>query len=174
VAGVSATSASYHLRLLARHKIVGEVQSKDHRERPWRILVSPEVNLPSWGDRNRSATISRLFSEANRRDAAVIHEYDAEIEQVPEEWRKDVRIQTILRLSLDEFLCLQQDLREVMQKYQRNAAKPGTGTEENRVFYVSMRVVPWVRVQFGRLQRKRIQNSVGLIGMHDEYQRNAK
>lgn len=86
--GDSPSNCSYHLRVLARHRMVVREESADGRERPWRALVTgfsaaePEPGSPTAGSR------AALYAASLQLDQRLAREYLTRLDNVPPRWRK--------------------------------------------------------------------------------------
>lgn len=100
--GDSPSNCSYHLRVLARAGLVGEADSDDGRERPWRALITGFDTAADSG-----ATLSplegELLSLSVQREQRVLRDYVARRDAVPRRWREaDVLAAYALRLTPGE------------------------------------------------------------------------
>ncbi|HKE64496.1 MAG TPA: helix-turn-helix domain-containing protein [Micromonosporaceae bacterium] len=100
------SNCSYHLRVLARHGLVGEVASADGRERPWQALVTG-FDTDVEPDAPASAAAARMLAVSVQRDQQLARDYLAHRDDVPAAWRAaDAYATYTLRLSPAELTDL--------------------------------------------------------------------
>jgi hypothetical protein len=100
--GDTPSNCSYHLRVLAKFGLVGEVQSDDGRERPWRALITGfDADVDADGPMTPEA--AELLAVSLQRDQRMVRDYLARRDEIPRRWRgADVYSAYTLRLSPQE------------------------------------------------------------------------
>jgi len=140
--GESASSCSYHLRLLAQHGFVEQVPSEDGRERRWHGTV-PSVDFDAGAERDEefqaASALARAalleVSDANTRD------YLAAERVFSPAWREAAAfLQTTIVASPAELVEITHRIQDVLGEYAPSARerKPRGA----RVVHVSVRAVP--------------------------------
>src|SRR5258708_12203563 len=88
--GDTPSNCSYHLRVLARHGLVGAEESGDGRERPWRALVTGfDVDgLQDEPGSSRARSASALAALSVQRDQRLVRDYLARRDEGPGPWRR--------------------------------------------------------------------------------------
>ncbi len=87
--GDTPSNCSYHLRVLAKHGLVGPEESGDGRERPWRALVtgfSVEGTRDEPGSA-RARDAQALLALQVQRDQRLLRNYLARRDRVARRWR---------------------------------------------------------------------------------------
>src|SRR6266536_4927035 len=88
--GDTPSNCSYHLRILARHGLVGADESSDGRERPWRALVTG-VSVEGYQDEPgtpRAQSAAALLAMSVQRDQRLARDYLTRRDRVPRRWRR--------------------------------------------------------------------------------------
>jgi DNA-binding transcriptional ArsR family regulator len=118
--GDTPSNCSYHLRVLARHGLVGGQESTDGRERPWRALVT---GLQVGGLRDepgspRAQGAAALMAIQVQRDQRLVRDYLARRDQVPRRWRQADGYGTYaLRITPAELSALTEKLDALIRPY---------------------------------------------------------
>jgi DNA-binding transcriptional ArsR family regulator len=115
--GDSPSNCSYHLRVLAKVGLVGEVDSDDGRERPWRALITGfDTDVDSEGSMTPQA--AELLAVALQRDQRMVRDHFARRDELPRRWRSaDVYSGYTLRLTPDELTDLAAKLDALIRPY---------------------------------------------------------
>jgi DNA-binding transcriptional ArsR family regulator len=115
--GDTPSNCSYHLRVLAKAGLVGEVDSEDGRERPWRALTTgfdTEVEY----DGPITPQAAELLAVSLQRDQRMVRDYLARRERVPRRWRgADVYSTYTLRLRPEELIDLTAKIDALIRPY---------------------------------------------------------
>jgi hypothetical protein len=118
--GDTPSNCSYHLRILARHGLVGECPSADGRERPWQALVTglrTDAILADPPGRDASDDTT-LLTVAVQNDMRMQREYLQRRHRVPLPWRKAGQHSTYtLRLTPEELADLTVELDTLIRPY---------------------------------------------------------
>ncbi|WP_308167435.1 helix-turn-helix domain-containing protein [Catellatospora tritici] len=116
--GESVPNCSFHLRQLAKYGLVERVEGADARERPWRATAL----FTSWGtdsdDPDVRAAVDHLDAVVTRRfyDRAI--EWLRTRDQEPPAWRRVTGPgDTVLHVTLDEFVELERRFAELIEPY---------------------------------------------------------
>jgi DNA-binding transcriptional ArsR family regulator len=115
--GDTPSNCSYHLRVLARFGLVGEVASEDGRERPWRALITGfDADIDADGPMTPQA--AELLAVSLQREQRMVRDYLARREEVPKRWRgADIYSSYTLRLSPQELRDLNEKLDALIRPY---------------------------------------------------------
>jgi DNA-binding transcriptional ArsR family regulator len=111
------SNCSYHLRVLARHGLVGEVVSEDGRERPWQALITgfdteAQAVVPT------APAAARLMAVSLQRDQQLARDYLARRDELPATWRAADAYHTYtLRMGADELSDLGWRLDALIRPY---------------------------------------------------------
>jgi Helix-turn-helix domain len=120
IVGDTPSNCSYHLRMLARHGLVGECPSADGRERPWRALVTglrTDAILADPPDRD-GPDGTTLLAVAVQNDVRMQQEYLQRRHRVPPPWRKAGQHSTYtLLLTPEELADLTVELDALIRPY---------------------------------------------------------
>jgi DNA-binding transcriptional ArsR family regulator len=111
------SNCSYHLRVLARHGLVGEVASDDGRQRPWQALIT---GFDTEDDATAAATpaVARLMAVSLQRDQQIARDYLARRDEVSAIWRAADAYHTYtLRMTADELSDLGWRLDALIRPY---------------------------------------------------------
>lgn len=151
--GESSGSTSYHLRQLARHELVREVEGRGSARERWWERPPGALNLYSSelaqdpGARDVAAIVNREFSH-NR--AALLEDYMERAPQVlPEEWLEASLISTInARLTAAQLAELSTQLmhyaRELFEKYRPE----GDASPDAKAVQIHLNTFPIIQGQF--------------------------
>jgi DNA-binding transcriptional ArsR family regulator len=131
--GDTPSNCSYHLRILAKHGLVGEDESSDGRERPWQALVtgfSVEGGADE-PDSPRFQGAAAMIAIAVRRDQQLVRDYLARRDRVPRRWRQvDGHGTYTLRMTPEELGALAEQLDVLIRPYlAATRDDPPRGTE---------------------------------------------
>jgi hypothetical protein len=88
--GDTPSNCSYHLRVLAKHGLVGAGESADGRERPWRALITG-YEVEGFQDEPgspRARSAAALLALSVQRDQRLVRDYLARLDRVPRRWRE--------------------------------------------------------------------------------------
>jgi DNA-binding transcriptional ArsR family regulator len=103
--GDTPSNCSYHLRTLAKHRLVEPVSSPDGRERPWRATVTGLRTVSSGleTDSAQAQGTAELAAASVTLDQRLLRDYLAHRDEVAPEWREaDEYADYTLRVSPDE------------------------------------------------------------------------
>jgi DNA-binding transcriptional ArsR family regulator len=118
--GDTPSNCSYHLRVLAKHGLVGAGESTDGRERPWRALVTG-FSVDGVQDEPGTPTAkgaAALLALSVQRDQRLVRDYLARRDQVPRRWRQADGYSTYtLRLTPAELTALGEALDGLIRPY---------------------------------------------------------
>ncbi|GIH12954.1 ArsR/SmtB family transcription factor [Rugosimonospora africana] len=118
--GDTPSNCSYHLRVLARHGLVGAEESADGRERPWRALITgyevegarDEPGTP------RAQSAAALLALSVQRDQRLVRDYLAHRDRAPRRWRQADGYSTYtLRMTPAELTALGERLDALIRPY---------------------------------------------------------
>ncbi len=133
---------SYHLRKLAAHGVIEEAgqQSSDGRERWWQVALSSySVSHKDFSDAPEQAAAYSAFTRLAFREHVELYErYLDEQSAWAEEWRSAAfNSRSLARLTADELRQADEELREVLKKWQAHAdAAPDAEGRENVVLHL--------------------------------------
>jgi DNA-binding transcriptional ArsR family regulator len=115
--GDTPSNCSYHLRVLAKVGLVGEVDSEDGRERPWRALITGfDTDVDREGPMPPEA--AELLAVMLQRDQRMVRDYLARRDEMPRRWRGvDTYSTYTLRLSPSELSELTVKLDALIRPY---------------------------------------------------------
>jgi DNA-binding transcriptional ArsR family regulator len=115
--GDTPSNCSYHLRVLAKVGLVGEVGSADGRERPWQALITGfDTDLDSEGAMTPQA--AELLAVSLQRDQRMVRDHFARRDELPRRWRSaDVYSAYTLRLTPQELTELAAKLDALIRPY---------------------------------------------------------
>jgi DNA-binding transcriptional ArsR family regulator len=115
--GDTPSNCSYHLRVLAKVGLVGEVDSEDGRERPWRALITGfDTDVDLEGPMTPGA--AELLAVMLQRDQRMVREYLARRDEMPRRWRGvDTYSTYALRMSPQELGELTAKLDALIRPY---------------------------------------------------------
>lgn len=110
--------ASHHLRQLAKYGFVEQVEGKDNRERPWRVVATSH----SWQGADvapeRAAAAAVLEVVLAERAVARLVEWQQRRDEWPVEWRRHTGIgQSTVYLTLDEMAELEEAIESLVNRY---------------------------------------------------------
>ena len=118
--GDTPSNCSYHLRVLARHGLVGADESADARERPWRALVTG-FSVDGFQDEPGSAKAkgaAALLALSVQRDQRLVRDYLANRDRIPKRWRQADGYSTYtLRMTPAELTSLGSQLDALIRPY---------------------------------------------------------
>jgi len=132
--GDTPSNCSYHLRVLARVGLVGEVDSVDGRERPWRALITG-FDTPADAGELSTPLQDALRSVSLQREQRLLREYLARRGEMPRRWRRADALSTYsLRLTAAELRELTERLDATIRPYiGATRAHPPRGAEVVRL-----------------------------------------
>jgi DNA-binding transcriptional ArsR family regulator len=139
--GLSPSAMSYHLREMAKWKLVVEAKSNDGRERRWRLNPGGFAIDPAHPTASIAAeqtVVTRLID----RERDEIMRTLSRLGELPDEWRDAASLVTTrLQLTAPEVEELARGFQELIAPYEnrRRRAKPSAGT---RKVLVGFRLVP--------------------------------
>lgn len=120
--GESSGSTSYHLRQLARHRFIREVEGSGSGREKWWERVPGGVELPRPGDEREpavSAAADFVFREWTRSSIHALEDFAAaysDPDRVPPEWAEAVGLTTIsLRLTPEQLTEVRNRVQETTQ-----------------------------------------------------------
>jgi DNA-binding transcriptional ArsR family regulator len=115
--GDTPSNCSYHLRVLAKVGLVGEVDSDDGRERPWRALITGfDTSVDDEGPMTPQA--AALLAVSLQRDQRMVRDHLARRDELPRRWRSaDVYAAYSLRLTPRELTELAGKLDALIRPY---------------------------------------------------------
>ena len=118
--GDTPSNCSYHLRVLAKHGLVGPDESSDARERPWQALVTG-FSVDGFQDEPgspRSRGAAALLALSVQRDQRLVRDYLARRDRVAKRWREaDGYATYTLRLTPAELSALGEALDALIRPY---------------------------------------------------------
>ncbi|MEN3278962.1 MAG: hypothetical protein V7607_102 [Solirubrobacteraceae bacterium] len=115
--GDTPSNCSYHLRVLAKAGLVGEVASEDGRERPWRALITG-FETPVDDAAPITPQAAELVAVLLQRDQRLVRDYIARRDDVPKRWRAaDAYSTYTLRLTPEELEELTAKLDALVRPY---------------------------------------------------------
>ncbi|MFE9184849.1 ArsR/SmtB family transcription factor [Micromonospora haikouensis] len=144
IAGLSPSATSYHLRALAKFGLVEQAPSRgDARERVWRAF-SPSYNVEAGqtaGSEARAAELA-LVKAHLARDAQRTRDWFRRGPEEPPEWyRAGWFSDSVLLLTAEELLTLNEAIQDLMAPYRRRVrTAPPDGARPVAVQYRSVPV----------------------------------
>jgi DNA-binding transcriptional ArsR family regulator len=140
--GESASSCSYHLRLLAQHGFVEQVPTEDGRERRWHRLVTT-VDFDAGAERDEEFQVASSLARAALLELSDtnVRDYLASERDFSAAWREAAAfLQTTIVASPSELVELTSRIQALLAEYAPSARerKPRGA----RVVHVSVRAVP--------------------------------
>jgi DNA-binding transcriptional ArsR family regulator len=140
--GESASSCSYHLRLLARHGFVEQVPTEDGRERRWHGTV-PSIDFDAGAERDEEFQAASSLARAAMLEVsdANVRDYLSAERTFSAAWREAAAfLQTSIVASPAELVEITQRIQDVLAAFAPSARerKPRGA----RVVQVSVRAVP--------------------------------
>ncbi|MFF3853290.1 ArsR/SmtB family transcription factor [Micromonospora sp. NPDC002575] len=144
IAGLSPSATSYHLRALAKFGLVEQAPSRgDARERVWRAF-SPSYNVEAGqaaGSEARAAELA-LVEAHLARDAQRTRDWFRRGPEEPPEWyRAGCFSDSVLLLTAEESLALNEAIQDLMAPYRRRVrTDPPAGARPVAVQYRSVPV----------------------------------
>ena len=115
--GDTPSNCSYHLRVLAKAGLVGEVDSDDGRQRPWRALITG-FDSPVDDGAPVTREVAELLAVLLQRDQRLARDYIAHRDHVPKRWRAaDAYSTYTLRLSPQELIDLTARIDALVRPY---------------------------------------------------------
>jgi DNA-binding transcriptional ArsR family regulator len=140
--GESASSCSYHLRLLAQHGFVEQVPSGDGRERRWRHTVT-SFDFDAGAERDAEFQAASALARAALLELSDtnVRDYLATEHAFSPAWREAAAfLQTAVVASPAELVEITQRIQDVLAEYAPSARerKPRGA----RIVHVSVRAVP--------------------------------
>jgi predicted transcriptional regulator len=120
--GDTPSNCSYHLRVLAKHGLVGAEDSTDGRERPWRALITGfsigNDAIESQRDTPQAQTSAALLALTVQRDQRLVRDYLAQRDDIPKRWRlADGHASYTLRMTPAELTALGEELDALIRPY---------------------------------------------------------
>jgi DNA-binding transcriptional ArsR family regulator len=101
--GDTPSNCSYHLRVLAGHGLVDQVESSDGRERPWRATITGFETEPSSSDPGDAAAVAAMVGAALQLEYQLAREHLRTRESLAPEWRDtDAQLSYGLRVTPSE------------------------------------------------------------------------
>jgi DNA-binding transcriptional ArsR family regulator len=115
--GDTPSNCSYHLRMLAKVGLVGDVESDDGRERPWRALITGfDTEVDNEGPMTPQA--AELLAVSLQRDQRMVRDHLARRDEMPRRWRRaDLYSAYTLRMSPQELTELAAKLDALIRPY---------------------------------------------------------
>jgi DNA-binding transcriptional ArsR family regulator len=127
--GDTPSNCSYHLRVLARAGLVGEIASGDGRERPWQALITGFDMAAEGTDATMTPAESKLLAVSVQRDQLRVRDYLGRRNTEPSEWRRaDFLAAYTLRATPGELSELNAKLDALIRPYiaaTRSSDPPG-------------------------------------------------
>jgi DNA-binding transcriptional ArsR family regulator len=140
--GESASSCSYHLRTLAKHGFVEEVESDDGRERRWHARIAG-VDFDAGADADEEFQAASALARAALLELSdeTVREYLVREQSFSAAWREAAAfVQTTIVASPAELEQITERIHEVLAPYLRTArARTPRGA---RFVHVGVRAVP--------------------------------
>lgn len=145
IAGLSPSATSYHLRALAKFGLIEEAPSRgDARERVWQAF-SPSYYVEPGQDADSDARAAEvaLVDAHLARDTQRARDWIRRAPEEPREWYQAAMFSdTLLLLTADELLGLNEAIQELMRPYLRRlrVADPPEGARTVAVQYRALPV----------------------------------
>ncbi len=114
----SPSNCSYHLRVLARYRLVEREESTDGRERPWRATVTGLSSDPDSDDPAIASGATALASAAIQLDYQLAREHLRTRDRIREPWRGvDAHANYGIRVSPEELRSIVARIDAIVRPY---------------------------------------------------------
>ncbi|HEX6686554.1 MAG TPA: helix-turn-helix domain-containing protein [Candidatus Limnocylindrales bacterium] len=131
--GDNVPNCSFHLRQLAKYGLVERAEGADAREKPWRATAL----FTSWG---RDSEDPQVREAVDHLDSMVLGRYFERAQQwlaransLPVRWRNLTGLgDNLLHVTADELEQLQQEMEELLARYQSRIADPSLRPKDSR------------------------------------------
>ena len=140
--GESASSCSYHLRMLAKHAFVEEVPTADGRERRWHArVVSVDFDAGAEADEDFQAASALARAAMLELSDATVRDYLTHERSLSPAWREAAAfLQTAIVATPAELEEITRQIQATLAPYFASARE--NTPRDSRVVHVSVRAVP--------------------------------
>jgi DNA-binding transcriptional ArsR family regulator len=118
--GDTPSNCSYHLRVLAKHGLVGAGESTDGRERPWQAMITgfDVEGIDDEPGSPRAQSAAALAALSVQRDQRLVRDHLANRDRTPRRWRQAEGYGTYtLRMTPAELTALGERLDALIRPY---------------------------------------------------------